>query len=173
MGKEQKHNPILANRFKFIREKNKLTQAKLAEKLNCEPQTINLYENRRLPISKRVARLMANEFNIDEQYLLDENVLYPTKKDEMLAVIDQADRETILLNTVILSLLQLNNFEVEISDIGAGLQVDTVLERINNYLRISKDGKELCSLSVNDANKIGNALNDTFLMIIHRFFIDD
>lgn len=166
-------NKILGQRVAVLRKQAGMTQEQLSEKLYfSSSKTVAAMENGRRSITGQTAKLLSELFGVDENYFLDTDA-FPSPAAKYRYIHEKGVEENAQMLSAIVSLSKLNCFDVEISDIGAGLQVDTVLERINNYLRISKDGKELCSLSVNDANKVGNALNDTFLMIIHRFFIDD
>lgn len=167
MSEKAKINPILAKRFKSVRLNANLTQKELAEKLYVTPQMVSYYECGTKRITPQIAHSMGVICGINQDYLLDTEVEYPTQDAQVAAVLSQTSRENILIHRALVSLLELNGHKVAINSIGKGqIQVDEVFRRMKKHLII--DGKK--SLSIDETNRLGNAVNDVFVMLLKRYY---
>lgn len=80
-------------RLKYLREKNKMYQSELAEKLNLAPSTISMYERGdRDPDTSTLSKI-AEIFNVTTDYLLGrtDKLKDKTKEDEKLIIAARSD----------------------------------------------------------------------------------
>lgn len=94
-------------RLKYLREKEKMYQAELADKLNLAPSTISMYERGdRDPDTSTLAKI-AEIFNVTTDYLLGRtnspytisepvSIAASTKDGIDLSEIDEEDKQTIM-----------------------------------------------------------------------------
>ena len=68
--KNNRDTNLLGLRLKELRKNNKLTQEKLAEKLNCTHSIISEYENNKRLISTSHLYMICRKYNISADYLL-------------------------------------------------------------------------------------------------------
>lgn len=156
----------LARRFREERKKQNLTIEELAEKLGVSVTSVANYEHHRRKITKNKAKAMANICGIDENYLLDESVMYPNQNAQISAVLGQANREGILLHNALLALFELNGYEVTVNEIKSNCQLEEALEGIKKHLTVNNE----LNLSLEETNKLGNAVNDLFMVLLKRYY---
>ena len=94
----------LGNRLRALREKRKLTQKELAEKLNIPNQNISNYERDFRQPDYETLQMLADFFGVTTDYLLGRSGKLPqlTKKDEkdiakkMESILEEMDSDTAL-----------------------------------------------------------------------------
>ncbi|MBX6333744.1 helix-turn-helix domain-containing protein [Candidatus Saccharibacteria bacterium] len=94
----------LGNRLRALREKRKLTQKELAEKLNIPNQNISNYERDFRQPDYETLQTLADFFDVTTDYLLGRSSNLPqlTKKDEkdiakkMESILEEMDSDTAL-----------------------------------------------------------------------------
>lgn len=174
------YNKELAKRVRELRKENNFTQEELAEKLSCSTQTIYNLENRKRPISKKMAKLMASSevFNIpDVNYLLDENVKHKSKFDEFQSMWQRMKKNDALKLQIVSSLAELNGYNVEINEPKSDRmitidepitdeEIDVAITALKNYFLFKKDNKIEFSLSLPDAYNLGDNMAEMFMSSI-------
>ena len=166
------YNKILAKRFKELREANNLTQEQLADKLDCSKMKIYYIEACKRGINKHTAKDVAELFNIDMNYLLDEKTAFKTSLDEFNSALKQSAYENSLMNTAIINLAKLNGFEITINDIYKGDgNLKSTFENMRKFMTFNKDGEEVLSLSLEEVNQFGNNLSDIFISNIEMITV--
>ena len=167
MSTERKYNQEHAKRFKLARENAKLTQVQLAEKIPCCVQMISNYENGVKRITPQVAKIVAGLCGVNERFLLDVNVQYPNQDAEIAAVLNKADTESILLHRALLSLFELNGYDTQLNEMPQGFTpVNEIFDKLKKHLIVN----DKVALSVDETAKLGNALNDMFLVLLKRYY---
>ena len=164
------YNKIFADRFREVRKAANLTQPQIAELLHVLPQTISNYATGRRRITEQTAHLMSEICGIDENYLLDETVTHKTKGEKIATIFKKTCNENSLQHQAIVSLLELNGYEYNIQKRNGRISIEELFEISENYCIISKDGKELCSLSIKEFDRLGNILNDMFNVLLNRYY---
>lgn len=178
---KEKYNLALAKRFKSIRIQANLTQKKFAKELFVTPQQISNYENGRKRITEQIAHSAAMICGIDEKYLLDESVEYPTKLDEVNARLTESERNMLLYNRIIFTLFELNGYDVVVNALTGNDPIETsehiklkqatiqtaddVFTAMDRYLLVNG----LTEISLNEKNALGMMINDLFLSWLKRF----
>lgn len=172
-NEEKNYNEIIGKRLKEFRNSKHLSQQELADKLGYESfQSISNIENGRSRIKKDKAILLSQIFGGNENYWLDVNVIYLYEEDrinheiaEFNDALARSTHENQLMFTAIVCLAKLNGYDVTINDLSNGNERVNVAEYLSNmkkYMILSKDADRTLTLSIQDANELGNNLSVIF-----------
>lgn len=161
MKNKRKPNKILANRVRELRKAENMTQSDLGKALHFTEKYIGDMENCRRSITEQTADLMANIFNVDRNYLLDDSVKYKSTLDHFYSVSEQSAQENALMFAAIIRLAELHGYRVKLNDYHQS-DLKTVFHNMKNYMVFMKDDKEVLALSLADANNLGNVLSSVF-----------
>lgn len=183
-------NPVLSKRMKELRTGRGLSQEQLADLIEkqggrCSSANyISMLESSKRAISKQMANYLSQIFEVDPSYLLDESVEYKTATEkfnnEFQQLINKGNQEAFYLYNTICFLGELSNYKVEIKSraditkeinntlaLGKGRIADSFRE----YIVFYHEGEKCFSLSLEEANKLGNLINDVFLSYIKHFIM--
>ena len=152
--------------MKELRIASNYTQSELAEKLYYSTKYIGDLENARRRITPQNAERIANIFNIDAKYLLDENIKFKTLLDQLHTISTESENENRLMFNAIICLAALDDYKVELQDIYGGDKLTDIFERQKELMTFYRNGKKVFSLSLEDANRFGNAMYEIFMSII-------
>lgn len=172
---QKKPSKKLGERVRALRKDANMTQAQLAEQIYVTSKFVGDMENARRSITKQSAKLMADVFQIDMEYLLSEEVIYRTSAEKLSAelkeklqrsteIIQTSIKEYSLIEKAIISLASLNGYNVIIQDPFCGeIPINEILSRVKKYMIFQHDGEEVFSLSQSDVDCIGNFLSESFM----------
>ena len=164
--KESKISVELAHRLLKLRKEKKMSREKLAELAECSTNSIYYYENAERSITKDKAKRFAEIFCIDREYLLDESVAYKTALERFSIMHAASLKDNHLMYTAIISLATLNGYDVECERELNGT-LDEMITQVKNYMSFYKDGKKSFTLSIDEANTLGNNLSDALVSNIN------
>lgn len=153
---------ILGNRVRELRKAANLTQPQLAERLNFTGKYIGDLESARRNITPQTAQLMANLFGCDPKYLLDESVEDKNTVDTLNNALAQITLENHLMINAIVSLAELNGYEVEVMDMWKSNSLHESFSKMNEFIIFNKNGEKEFSMSLKEANLFGNNLSSIF-----------
>ena len=155
-------NKKLGERVRELRKASNLTQEQLADKLNFSGKYIGDLEKGRRNITPQTAQLMANLFGCDPKYLLDENVTDKSTIDTLNKALTQITYESHLMINAIISLAELNGYEVEVMDMWKSNSLHESFSKMNEYIIFNKNGEKEFSMSLKEAILFGNNLSSIF-----------
>lgn len=99
--------------LKILREKENLTQEKLAKKLNLRQQAISLYENKKIEPDIKTLKKLANFFEVSIDYLvgnrtekIDTGILSESQKNIINILFELTDLECQKVEAYIFGMLQ-------------------------------------------------------------------
>ena len=172
------YNKTLANRLKELRIERKLSQEQLGEIADLSLQTISNYETAGRRITKDKARRFAEIFNVDVEYLLDENVIYRRSEDKERAesdmILKDLEHDFSFVGNIVSDFAKLNHYKIEcVLPSGNTISADEMLNCLDwsDLLIFKKNGYKEFSLTVDEAYRLGKILNDVFTSIIDHQYL--
>lgn len=170
MKNKENYNEIFGKRLSKLRKDFHKSQQELADLVEYESfQSISNIENGKQKITKDKAKRFAEVFGVNPNYFLDVSVEYPTFIDGLSDVMNHLEYEGGLLFNAIYSLAKLNGYDLEVKNLhktknnNQTTSLNDYFSDIYNYMTFSKNGDNLFTLSLEEANKLGNNISDIFL----------
>ncbi len=155
--KTQQFDVEPGRRLRSLRKEGKLTQEELAEIMECDSRHLGYVENGHRPLSEALARRAAKYFNVDFEYLMNEQS-EKNQREKFVSLLSEAQKEAEFLNVAFLAFAKLSGYTV-VESVPNDKEACSILDVIRAGCKIEKNGVSV-SLSLGELNRFQNLLCD-------------